>query len=71
MTRTHSEHQLSLLDEQEALSIKLSDLAAFVGGPKIHSVDISERILLGLQIMAMTSYLGILAQRTASFGSKP
>ena len=67
MTRTPSPHQLSMLDEQEALSIKLSTLAAFVGSAHIHSVDISERILMGLQIVAMTSYLGILAQRTHLF----
>ena len=67
MTRTPAPHEQRVIDEQEALSIKLSALAAFVSSPKIHSVDIGERILMGLQIVAMTSYLGILAQRTHLF----
>jgi hypothetical protein len=60
-------HQLRVLAEQEDLILRITRLEKFIKSETFDSLDFEDKVLLRLQLEAMTSYHTILLQRIARF----
>lgn len=66
------DYQARVIQEQTDLKDKIDKLTAFLDSEASSTVDKDQRVLLQVQLHAMSGYLGILDERIASFrGEKP
>lgn len=62
-------HELRVVQEREALQLKVQALSSFLETDTFKSLDLKNRTLLRRQLVAMETYLSILDERITLFAA--